>query len=177
MQLSARRSICGAGLVLLFAAGTASAQQFKQLAEVCDASLARSGTERIAACTQLIESQTLSPHDASLAYLHRSWPYSMVGQYDLAIVDLNEAARLDPQSAIILSDRGFARLRMGQTDQAIADYSAALRLNPRTVYALYGRGLAALRKGDRAGGIADLDAARSLDPKVDGVFAALGFRP
>ena len=177
MQRVAKCCFYGAGLAVLLATTAVPAQQFEQLAQVCDASLASSAAERIAACTQLIEAQVLAPHDAAMAHMHRAWPYSLQGKYELAILDLDAAAGLDPQSAMILSDRGFARLRMGQTDAAIADYSAALQLNPRTVYALYGRGLAALRNGETAKGNADLAAARNLDSRVDSVFAALGFRP
>ena len=163
---------------LLFLAGsTAFAQTTAALSQVCDASTAAPSADRIAACTSLIESKTLEAHGLALAYMHRAWPESMGGQQDLALQDLNAAAKLDPASAYILSDRGFLHLRMGKPDLAIADYTAALKLNPRTVYALYGRGIAYSRKGRKAQGTADLDAARGLLSNVDSVFAALGVKP
>ena len=166
-----------AATIFLFLGGYASAQDFRQLAQTCDATLSSHPAARIAACTALIETRSLNLHDSALAYMHRAWPYSQAGNMDLALQDLNEAARLDPQSPMILSDRGFARLQLNQLAAAIADYDAALRLNPRTVYALYGRGIARLRTGDTIGGNADLDAARRMQANVDNVFAGLGIKP
>ena len=165
-----------ATLVWLVGTAPSGAQEFQQLAQTCDARVATSSANRIAACTTLIDSRSLTPHDEALGRMHRAWPQSLSGRLDLALADLNAAVELDPKSAVIWSDRGFTRLRLGQMREAIVDYTSALQLNPRTVYALYGRGLARLRLGD-AGGSADLDAARGLQAGVDGVFAALGLRP
>ena len=155
----------------------AQARDYKQLASICDAAVPAPAAERIAACSQLIDSNTLAPKDQALAHLHRSWPLSQTGQKPRALEDLNAAASLDPLSAYVLSDRGFLHLRMGKTGLAIRDYSAALKLNPRTVYALYGRGIAYSRLGRKAEGLADLEAARGMQANVDNVFAALGVKP
>lgn len=109
--------------------------------------------------------------------MHRAWPESISGKQNLALQDLNAAAKLDPASAYVLSDRGFLHLRMNHLGLAIQDYDAALKLDPRTVYALYGRGIAYSRKGKKAASMADLDAARRLQTDVDSVFAALGVKP
>ena len=170
-----RFALVVASVALASTTGVA-AQEMRQLAQTCDATIAGGTAERIAACTKLIDSRSLSPHDQALAHMHRAWPESISGKLDLALNDLNEATRLDPQSAIVLSERGFTQLRLGRLDAAIADYTAALRRNPRTVYALYGRGIARLRNNDK-GGNADLEAARVLQAGVDNLFAGLGIRP
>ena len=164
-------------LPFLMAGLPVQAQDYKQLAGICDAAVPAPAAERITACSQLIDSRTLSPKDQALAHLHRSWPLSQTGQMPRALEDLNAAAKLDPSSAFVLSDRGFLHLRMGRTDLAVKDYDAALKLNPRTVYALYGRGIAYSRLGRKAEGLADLEAARGMQAHVDNVFAALGVRP
>ena len=169
-----RFAIVAAGMVL--AGSPAAAQELKQLAQTCDATIASGPAERIAACTRLIDGRSLNAREASLAYMHRAWPESISGSLDQALDDLNEAVKLAPQSPIVRSERGFVQLRLGRLNAAIADYTIALQLDPRTVYAFYGRGIARLRNNDKSGN-ADLEAARALQTGVDNVFAGLGIRP
>jgi tetratricopeptide (TPR) repeat protein len=68
--------------------------------------------------------------------------------YKRAIVDFDEAVRLDPNRASIFRDRGLAHQRNGELELAIADYDQAIALNPKAVSPYYNRGLALADKGD-----------------------------
>ena len=77
------------------------------------------------------------------------------GQYNSAIVDFDEAIRLDPQHAVAFSDRGAAYDAKKDYDRAIADYSEAIRLVPHEAHAFFNRGDAYENKGDYDRAIAD----------------------
>jgi tetratricopeptide (TPR) repeat protein len=102
---------------------------------------------------------------------------------DRALDDCSDALRLirksglDQMSAITMSNRGLAYLRLGRLDEAIADYDAALKQNPRIAASLFGRALAELRKGETARGQADIAAAERLNPKIAHFFASIGLKP
>ena len=69
-------------------------------------------------------------------------------QGDYAIVEFDEAVRLDPKYAQAYIDRGLAYSRKGDPDHAIADYDEAIRLDPKLPMAYAGRGFAYGKKGD-----------------------------
>jgi tetratricopeptide (TPR) repeat protein len=102
---------------------------------------------------------------------------------DRALDDCSDALRLmrksdlDQMSAITMSNRGLAYLRLGRLDDAIADYDAALKQNPRLAASLFGRALAELHKGETARGQADIAAAGRLNPKIAHFFASIGLKP
>ncbi len=85
---------------------------------------------------------------------------------DEAIVEFDEAVRLDPKYAQAYIDRGLAYSRKGDPDRAIADYNEALRLDPKLALAYAGRGHAYARKGDLVRAFADCEEALRLDPKL-----------
>ena len=63
------------------------------------------------------------------------------GEYDSAIVDYNEAVRLDPEDATAYCGRGDVYFLKGGYDRAIEEYSVAIALEPKnsTTY-YYNRG-------------------------------------
>jgi tetratricopeptide (TPR) repeat protein len=100
----------------------------------------------------------------------------MVGAFDKALLDCNEALRTRPDDVHILDSRGFTFLKMGSLDSAIADYDAALRLDPKMAVSLYGRGVAKRLKGDIAGSEADIAAAQSVRLDVADAMARDGIK-
>jgi len=52
--------------------------------------------------------------------------YNFIKQYDKAIVDLDEAIRLDPYNANVYSSLGFSYLKKGQYKQAIDEHKKAI---------------------------------------------------
>ncbi|HBE32507.1 MAG TPA: peptidase C14, partial [Cyanobacteria bacterium UBA11368] len=69
--------------------------------------------------------------DPYLIYFYRGNAYYFKGEYDLAIEDLNEALKLNPNSAKAFYNRGVAYGNKGEYDRAIADFTAAINLNPK----------------------------------------------
>ena len=62
----------------------------------------------------------------SSAYLERGEAYSMEGDLNAAISDLNQAIARDPTNSIAYVDRGFAYFKEQDYDQAIADYAEVI---------------------------------------------------
>lgn len=87
------------------------------------------------------------------------------GDYDGAIADFDQAARLEPGVSKHLYNRGVAHFYKGQDDLAIADFAQALKLEPDDVLALVARGEVWLEKGDDARAKADFDQAIRLSPQ------------
>ncbi len=60
-------------------------------------------------------------------------------EYDRAIADFTEAARLDPGAAKYAYDRGAAHYQTAEDELALADFDRALRLDPHDILALMAR--------------------------------------
>jgi len=92
---------------------------------------------------------------------NRGVAYQAKGDYDRAIIDHDEAIRLDRGFAVAYYSRGHAYQAKHEIDRAIADYDQAIRLQPNYAAALYWRGMAKRLKGGDAGGDADIAAAKT----------------
>ena len=69
--------------------------------------------------------------DYADAYINRGSAYIILGQYQLAIADINQAMRLKPDDAYYLYyNRAAAYSALGLYQRAIEDYNEALRLKP-----------------------------------------------
>ncbi len=85
--------------------------------------------------------------------------------YDRAIADLREAAKLDPKVARTFINLGIAHANKRDYASARADFEMALTLEPGSASALSGRGRARVFLGDLAGGRADLEAGIAGEPE------------
>ena len=63
------------------------------------------------------------------------------GKLNEAIVELDEAIRLDPKLASAYNSRGVAYKDLGQRQRAIQDYDEAIRLDPKDAAPYVNRGL------------------------------------
>ncbi len=89
--------------------------------------------------------------------------------YDAALVDMNEALRLDPKEISYYFNR--ARIKYHQEDLlgAMEDYDYILELQPGNTMTHYNRGLLRMQVGERNKAIADFSAV--IDAEPDNYFA------
>ena len=118
----------------------------------------------ISYCTQTIESGQLSGKGVAFPFYKRGNAYYGKGDLSRAILDYDQAIRLNPSHANSFSNRGVAYARKGDYDRAILDYDEAIRLNPNHADAFSNRGVAHARKGDYDRAILDYDEATRLNP-------------
>jgi tetratricopeptide (TPR) repeat protein len=97
-------------------------------------------------------------------YSNRGATYDTLELYELALVDLNEAIRLDPTYAQAYYNRGNSYYHLRQYEQAIANYGEAIRLNPTDTKSYTNRGASYAHLGQHAQAIADFDEAIRLNP-------------
>lgn len=127
--------------------------------------------QRIAACTRVIENESSDRRQTSITYNNRGWAHNDLGNFDKAIVDLNEAIRLGPRNVTALFNRAYAHFRRTDFGLARSDLDTAIQVNPRIAYpfALRGRVAEALHQYDRA--IADQGEAIRIDPNYLNAYA------
>src|SRR5208282_3414783 len=83
------------------------------------------------------------------AFDNRGIAYRLKGEYDRALLDYEQAIRLNPSSANPYNNRGIIYRIKGDYDRAIADYDEAIWLKSGDYpAAFYNRALAYADKGE-----------------------------
>jgi len=109
-------------------------------------------------------------------YHSRGVKYAGEGNYDLAILDLTEAIRLERNNAYVYGSRAEVHLNKKDNVRAIIDYTDALRLGllvdagdvlGASVY--FSRGVAYSRKGSHKKALEDFKKALSLNPNDEDI--------
>lgn len=114
---------------------------------------------RIGACTTILQSH---PLDFG-ALANRGIAYQRIGKFDRAVIDLDEAMRLNPNNAGLYLERGLAYQGRGDEKSAIADLTEAIGRDRSLVEAYFARAFAYEATGRSELATADLDAAMHLD--------------
>ncbi len=128
---------------------------------------------KVAACTRILQSGPAN--DAKVAaYHHRGVGLLLQTKFDQAIVEFNEALRIDPTYKRSYNSRGNAWKGKGELDLAIADYNEAIRLDPSFAFPYNGRANAWYNKGEWDRAIADYDEVIRLDPSLAAPYANRG---
>ena len=70
----------------------------------------------------------------------RGQTYRLMGHYDQALTDFNQAIELNPQYHWAIASRGETYRLMGRYEQALADFNQAIELNPQSDWAIAHRG-------------------------------------
>ena len=128
---------------------------------------------KVAACTRILQSGPANDAKAA-AYHHRGVGYLLQTKFDQAIVEFNEALRIDPTYKRSYNSRGNAWKGKGELDIAIADYNEAIRLDPSFAFPYNGRANAWSDKGEWDRAIADYDEVIRLDPSLAAPYANRG---
>jgi PQQ-dependent catabolism-associated CXXCW motif protein len=122
--------------------------------------------QRISACSDAIASGKLRGDDLAQAYFQRGAAYAALGQFQLAMNDLNQAITLVPANAFFLNERGIAFMGLGNSDAALRDFNQAVALKPDFAAAHANRAwvLVAQQRPDEA--ITAASTAINLDPNL-----------
>jgi tetratricopeptide (TPR) repeat protein len=88
------------------------------------------GEEGLAACDRAIASGKFNGRNLSLLYSDRGFLRMQKQELDLALADLNEAARIDPSNFYAYWSRGAVFVAKKDFDRAKDDLTTALSLNP-----------------------------------------------
>jgi tetratricopeptide (TPR) repeat protein len=102
------------------------------------------------------------------------WDFHKAGQYDRAIINYDEAIRLNPKDARAFYYRGRAYNTKENFDLAIVNFSDAIRLDPKDARCFGWRGRAYVMKGHYDQAIADCDEAIKLNSKDASSFVWRG---
>lgn len=113
-------------------------------------------------------------HEGALEFFERGERLFSQGAYDRAIVELNEALRLDPTLANAYELRANAHVARGDDERAIADFTQALRFNPSSISAYEFRGRTHFRRQDHERALADLHAAIRISPGAAELYDTRG---
>ncbi len=114
---------------------------------------------RIRGCTELIEGAGLAGQMLGSVYAMRALGYSLMGLYDTAIRDYDEAIRLVPDFAVALNNRAWAYFRSGRPEAGRPDVDRSLQLQPTSPHAYDTRAHIRQATGDPAGALSDYDSA------------------
>ncbi|SRR6266498_3283781 len=151
--------ILSAGLTLMAGASQAQKVEFKAK-DLKQCESAESPEQAIRSCTRLISvGLTLSP-----VFYSRGRAYSKNGDYGRAILDFDQAIRLEPSNVAAVYERGWAHHDNGAYDLAIQDFDQAVNLKPDSSEPLYSRGTAYHDKGEYDRAIQDYDRAIQIKP-------------
>ena len=141
-----------------------------------------SGDAAIEACSRAIKSGRYKGRDLAHQYLYRGVERGLKQEYDLALADYGEAAKIDKKYADAFYNRCVIFNLKKDYDSAISDCSQAIKLGPtpkatlaaggeqlgndRTISDYYSeRGLAFFKKDDFVHALADFDNAIRMNPK------------
>jgi tetratricopeptide (TPR) repeat protein len=173
--------IASAALFLGLACAAAQTKQGKAPApaeeevEGCGGRRAGTPDERIAACTQIIDSRRASAEERAEAFRFRAVALRQKNELDRALADHDQSIKLNPKAAVAFAARALTWQKKNELDRAIADLDQAHKLAPKNAVILTERGVVYRMKGDVDRAIADHSAAIRIDPKFANAFNARGF--
>ena len=130
------------------------------------------GPKIIAGCTGLLSDKTLTAGTRADAYWRRG--YARAGQRDMdnALIDFDQAIRLQPDLVSAYVARGAVYATKQQYDLAIADGDMVVRLAPKIAASYLARAGFYLAKKDYAHAEADYDQAIALQPESPQAYGA-----
>ena len=130
----------------------------------------RQGTE-----DALVRALQLSPGSAA-AHLWNAWRLALLErQHDRAVIELDEAERLDPLDLQLKTQIGYVHYFHGDLDRAIAQFEKVLKLEPSFAFAHYGVGDACVHRGEFERALKEFNLAIELGGRSVNHVAAIGY--
>lgn len=108
------------------------------------------------------------------AYLQQSVALVALGNWDIALENLNVAEKLAPNDARIYSERGKVYLDQGEFQLALPEFAQALERDRTLTDAYYQRGITYLELEQYEDAIADFSAALEQDDTLAAVYGGRG---
>src|SRR5881392_180530 len=130
------RGTVGLSFAVLVLSAAPSLAQSGQSARWCRGEDGASLEQTISGCTAVIERKTDTPKQIALAYSLRGGAVYYKGDTARAILDYDEAIKLDPTFARAFNNRCWARAVVGRVAEAVADCDESLRLAPNVANTL-----------------------------------------
>ena len=121
--------------------------------------LSEDNQRRISGCTTLIDTPGLPQEQRSLAHGMRALAYSLLGLFDKALQDYDEALKINPDYPLALNNRAWSYYKLGRPRDGIADVEKALQISPASPYALDTRAHIRQALGDAKAAFDDYDLA------------------
>jgi putative GTP pyrophosphokinase len=113
-------------------------------------------------CTVL--GMELEPRIRALVHNHRGMARFVLGQYQQALQDFDQALAHERDNARVYLNRGLTRRVLRSFDQALEDYDAAVRLEPARSEGYWARARTFHEMGMPTRALADCDKVLQLDP-------------
>ena len=103
--------------------------------------------------------------ELAAVYQQRAYASATNQQFQDAVNDYGEAAKLKPDDARIYEQRAAVEMKLNDNDKALADYSEAIKLKPSEVKYYGYRSYIYEIKGDIKNSMADTEKILKIDPK------------
>ncbi len=117
-----------------------------------------------------IHNKIISKNPEAYSYSNRGIVKSDSGDKKGAIIDYDQAIKLNPNFSTAYSNRGIAKFELGDKVGAITDFEQAIKIDSGSAIAYSNRGLARFQSGDKVGAIADYNKAIELDSKLANAY-------
>jgi len=161
-------SLAAAALALLITPALAASTK-----DTADCEQMTSPALKISACTRILQSNPAKDAKTA-AFHHRGVGFLLKQDFDRAIVEFNEALKIDPTYKRSLNSRGNAWKGKGELELALADYNEAIRVDPAFSFPYNGRASVWYNKGEWDRAIADYSEVIRLDPGLAAPYANRG---
>jgi tetratricopeptide (TPR) repeat protein len=90
--------------------------------------------------------------------------YNFSGQYNEAIIQLNQSLIISPNQAMTLNSRAVSYAYLGRTQEALADLTQAVTLNPQSAFLFTNRATLYRNLRDLPNALTDINRALNLQP-------------
>jgi len=114
---------------------------------------------RLSGCSTLLNTPGLLKSERSMALSMRALAYSLLGMFDKALADYDEALTITPDFPLALNNRAWSYYKLGRPADGIGDVERALQLSPGSPYALDTRAHIRQSMGDANAAFGDYDLA------------------
>ncbi len=143
-------------------------------ARTCATQTESMATQRIVACSTILNSGRLRGEAAGVAYGLRGLAFLDRSDIAHAIADFNQAITLAPDFVPAYQNRGNAWYARGNFGEAIADYDCAIRLDPNSPSPYINRAAVRRDLGYIDGAMQDYQKAINLDGNKAGAYSGRG---